>query len=220
MTLAELVSKSYALATGKATAPSAGTSKYNKLVAFANICQDNWQNEPSVDWNSQYLTISLPTVVSATDTIPLTASVRKISNKPGDYITITCLSGSVIRFTQVRPEELGQYDDQNYVAKVGSNLRFARTFSASDPEFGGTVKVPSYTTVGTLASDSDVISVDIPLWLCYMTAAEYCRVDQQLSYLEDGLIERANQIMQEMIMSNAGQVEKVYRPWRPLGLSW
>ena len=220
MTLATLVQQAYQLAASKETAPAAGTSKYLKLVGFANICQDAWQNEPDEDWNSLYSTVSLSALVTATDTFALNATIRKISNRPGDKIYILCLDGSKIYFTQCRPEELSDYPNQNFVAKVGSNLRFARTFAAADKEFGGTIKVPAYAFVATLATDANVIQVDIPLWLSYMVAAEYCRTDPQLNYLEDGLVARANDIMQEMKQSNAGQVETAHRPWAPLGRSW
>jgi hypothetical protein len=220
MTLADLVQKAYQLATSKATAPSAGSSKYLKLVGFANICQDAWQNEPGVDWNSQYNTDSQAALISATNTFPLDATVRKVSNRPGDNITIVCTDGSIIEFIQVRPEELADYPNQNYVAKIGQYLRFARTFTATDREFGGTIKVPCYSAVSTLAVDADVVQVDIPIWLAYMTAAEYCRTDPQLNYLEDGLVARANDIMAEMKLNNAGQVEQVTRSFQPLGRTW
>lgn len=211
MTLSELVQKSYQLATSKAIAPTAGSSKYQKLVSFANICTDAWQNEPGVDWNSQYMKVTLPTAITNTDTIPLSASIRKISNRKNDNIQVICLDGSVVDFTLVRPEELADYPNQNVVARVGSNLVFARTFVSDEKEFGGSVKVPCYGFAPTLSSDSDLVVVDSPLWLAYMVAAEYCRTDAQLNYLEDGLIARANEVMASMKQNNAGQVETVQR---------
>lgn len=219
MTLTELVQRAYQLATSKAIAPTAGNTKYDKIVGFANICTDQWQNESGVDWNSQYMKVTLPTTVTATDTIPLTASIRKVANSDSDFITITCPGGSIVKFTIVRPEELDP--TENTVARVGSNLVFARTFKTTDPEYGGSVKVPCYKYASTLSNGSDEVEVDIPLWLAYMTAAEYCRTDMQLNFLEDGLVARASELMTEMKANNSGQFDTVRRA--PLGMvsrSW
>lgn len=215
MTLQQLVQKSYQLATSKATPPTAGSSKYQKLVSLANICTDQWQNETGVDWNSQYMKVTLPTTVTATDTIPLSASIRKISNNNNDNVKIICLDGSIVDFILVRPEQLNNYQNQNAVARIGGNLVFSRVFKSDDREFGGSVKVPCYSFAPNLVNDSDLVAVDNPLWLAYMVAAEYCRTDAQLSYLEDGLVARANEVMLKMKQNNAGQVETVQR--HPVG---
>jgi hypothetical protein len=222
MTLSTLVTKAYLLATGKGTAPTSTSSKYTKLVGFANICQDQWQNTPDTEWDSLYIIVSLAATVTATDTFALGSSVREISKREGDYITIERLDGENTYYELVKPNELQDYarDGQRVVARIGSNLKFSIAFSATDPEFGGTIKVPCYTFVSTLSSDSDEVQVDNPLWLAYMVAAEYCRTDLVLAYRTDDLVARANEMLADMMQSQEENQQTPVKRWSPLGRSW
>jgi hypothetical protein len=219
VTLATLISRAYLLATGKATAPASGTNKYLKIIALANVCQDMWQNEPDVDWDSLYLKVSLSGTVTATDTFALSASVREISHRDGDYIEIVKTDGQSSYFLLVRADELleQQRSGNRVVARVGSNLVFSSAFVATDPEFGGTIKVPCYTNVSDLSSEASIIQVDNPLWLCYMVAAEYCRTDITLNYRTDDLVSRANQVMEDMKQAQESNIS--YPIKAPIGIS-
>lgn len=219
MTLATLIERAYVLASGKATAPSSGTSKHTKLIALANICQDMWQNEPDVDWDSLYETVTLSGTVTATDTFALSSSIRELSHRDGDYIKIVRTDGQTSYYELVKPDQLLDYErnGQRAVARVGSNLVFSIPFTADSPEIGGSIKVPCYGFVSSLANDSDIVQVDNPLWLCFMTAAEYCRTDQNLNYRTDDLVARANQVMQDM---KQAQESNITRPIiYPVGIS-
>lgn len=222
MTLATLVTKAYLLATGKATAPASTTNKYSKLVGLANICQDMWQNEPDVEWDSLYLTVTLAATVTATDTFALSASIRELSHREGDYIRIVRTDGSEARYQLVRPNEMQDYSTAGLkvVSRVGSNLVFSSAFTATDPEFGGSIKVPCYGFVSTLANDSDIVQVDNPLWLAYMVAAEYCRTDITLNYRTDDLVARANQVMDDMKQSQEANVVTPIKSWVAVGRTW
>lgn len=222
MTLATLVTQAYLLATGKGTAPASSSTKYTKLVGFANICQDAWQNEPDIEWDSLYVITTLPTTVTATDTIPLSASIREISKREGDFIQIVRTDGGITYYTLVKPNSLQDYAraGQRVVARVGSNLKFSIAFTATDPEIGGTVKAPGYGFVSTLANDSDTVQVDNPLWLAYAVAAEYVRTDLTLAFREQGLLERANSIMEDMKQSQEEDTPMPIRRWSALGRSW
>lgn len=210
MTTSELIAHAYLLAKRKTTTLTAGTAKYDQLLAIANIKIDDWQNEH--DWNSQYAVVSLPTVVSATDTIPLTASVRKISKNDGDYIRILHTDGIAESvYTLVEADELYKYRTSNAVARIGSNLVFSREFAAADPQIGGTVKVPCYTTATSLVDASDPVPVDDAYWLAYATAAEYIRFDFTLRDQADTLLSVANQRMERMMEDDQGQFNVVHR---------
>ena len=222
MTLATLVTKAYLLATGKATAPASTTNKYSKLVGLANVCQNQWETEPDVEWDSLYLTVTLAGTVTATDTFALSASIRELSHREGDYVRIVLTDGSEVPYTLVKPNELQDYarDGIRVVARVGSNLVFSKAFESTDPEFGGSIKVPCYGFVSTLVNDSDVVQVDNPLWLAYMVAAEYCRTDITLNYRTDDLVARANQVMEDMKQAQEANITAPIRTFRPLGRSW
>lgn len=220
MTTTELIAHAYLLAKRKTTTLTAGTAKYDQLLAIANVKIDDWQNEQ--DWNSQYTVVSLPTVVTATDTIPLTASVRKISKNDGDYIRILHTDGVAESvYTLVGADELYRYRTSNAVARVGSDLVFSRAFVATDPQIGGTVKVPCYGNATTLTDGADIVPVDDPYWLAYATAAEYIRFDFTLRDQADTLLNTANQRMESMMEDDQGQFNVVYRvPTKSYGRSW
>lgn len=222
MTLATLVEKAYLLATGKATAPASTTNKYSKLVGLANICQNMWETEPDVEWNSLYLTVTLAASVTATDTFALSASIREISNREGDYIIIVHTDLSETKYQIVKPNEMADYrnDGIRVVSRIGSNLVFSSAFVATDPQMGGSIKVPCYGFVSTLTDGTDEVQVDNPLWLSYMVAAEYCRTDVTLNYRTDDLVARANQVMDDMKQSQESMVTTPIRSWTPIGRSW
>lgn len=200
MTLSEAITKTYLLAEGKGTAPAATSNKYSKIVGLLNVCQEMWQDEPDSDWDSLYDNVTLAGTITATDTFALGATVREISQRDGNYVKITCTDGNVVYVPLVRADQLNEHgaNGSRVCAKVGSNLVFSIAFTTSSAEFGGTVQVPAYTNVATLSGASDVIQVDKPLWLCYMAAAEYCRTSTSLGYRTDELVQRANQLMQDM----------------------
>jgi hypothetical protein len=52
MTRAEFIQKAYLKATGKPTAPTVGSKKYNQIVEYGKYYVDAWLNEPDIDWNS------------------------------------------------------------------------------------------------------------------------------------------------------------------------
>lgn len=223
MTLATLVTKAYLLATGKATAPATTTNKYAKLVGLANVCQNMWETEPDIEWDSLYLTVTLAFTVTATDVFPLSASIREISKREGDYIRIVHTDGvTETKYQIVRPNEMPDYKMSGIrvVSRIGSNLVFSTPFTADDPEYGGSIKVPCYGYVSTLSADTDEIQVDNPLWLAYMVAAEYCRTDITLNYRTDELVARANQVMQDMKQAQESMVVTPIRSWTPIGRTW
>lgn len=222
MTLATAIERAYTLATGKATAPSSGTNKYLKLISLANICQDMWQNEPDVDWDSLYQTVTLSGTVTATDTFDLGSSIREISNRDGDYIKIVKTDGGTVYYNLIRANQLLEYERNGVraCARVGGDLKFSIAFQTSDAEIGGVIKVPSYAYVSTLSNDADIIQVDNPLWLCYMVAAEYCRTDTILNYRTDELVARANQVMADMKQAQEGNVSAPIMYPLGLGRTW
>jgi len=222
MTLSTVVTKAYLLATGKATAPASTTNKYSKLVGLANICQNMWENEPDVEWDSLYLTVTLAAPVTATDTFALSASIRELSHREGDYVRVVLADGSEVQYFLVKPNELQDYRlaGERVVARVGSNLVFSKAFESTDPEIGGSIKVPCYGFVSTLVNDTDVVQVDNPLWLCYMVAAEYCRTDITLNYRTDDLVARANQVMEDMKQAQEAAIVSPVKSWRAVGRSW
>ena len=222
MILSDAITKTYLLAEGKATAPAASSNKYSKIVGLLNVVQEMWQDEPNVEWDSLYDLFSITGTITATDTFALPTTLREISHRKNDMVRIIKTDGGTVYVPLVRADQLTEYayNGVQACAKIGGNLQFAIPFSASSPEFSGTIKVPGYSYVTELSSASDVLQVDKPLFACYMAAAEYCRTSTSLSYRTDDLVARANQIMQDMKLAQSGNTTTPIMTPNIFGRSW
>lgn len=206
MTVLEAITDAYLLATGKSTLPTSGSAKYDRLFNLAKKFYRSWQKEKGTDWDSLYEVVGAGTV-TATDTFEIDTEIIKVSQRKGDYIRIVCTNGNTIPFKLVPASKL--YEDRyaNVVAKIGLNLKFSRTFSATDQEFGGTVEVPAYIKLDDLASESDDVLIDDPDWLPVVIAAQYVLSDAQLSYQYPDLLQQAQDLMDGMKLANNPQEE-------------
>lgn len=213
-------------ATGKVNSYATGSTKWLKVLALANSCIRDWQDEPGVDWNSLYTPDYSIGTVTATNSFTVPAVIRKISNQEGDVIRIIHADGVAFTDYSVIPNDR-QKDfadgtrtfQNNFIIQVGPTIKFNRAFNSTDPQFGGTITIPGYLYASTLVNDSDVVPVDIPNWLVYATAAAFDSTDVTRQQLVPRLETKANEIMQVMISNNDGQVTDMYRPWRPGGPS-
>lgn len=220
MILSDLVSGVVLKATGKRSTLTATDEKYLKIVELANQYTDVWQN--TTDWSSQYDPDLSFGTVTATDTFSVPSTVRKISDARGDTVRIWYTDGvGYTDFGIVPADTLKRYTTtDNVCAQIGSSLVFKRTFASTDSEFGGTIKVPVYTFAATLASASDVISVDIPRWLVFMCAAEYVRNDITKQNQYPNLVQEANELMEKMRDDNDAQINEPDFAFMPLGRTW
>lgn len=219
MTTAQFIASSYLIATGKTTALTSGSTKYNKLLALGNYFQKIWAGEPGTDWESLRTTFTLASTVSATDTYALPATVGKITSQEGDYVRITTATMEyvydIVPSTRLYDSELKlNHFDNNRVAVVGTSLVFARTFKTTDPQYGGTITVPGYSIPADLVDPGNV-HVDDPNWLVQMSAAEFVRTDITRRDQYPNLVAMANETMASMKDQNGAQIETVYTGWRP-----
>lgn len=226
MILTDFVTNAYLIGTGKVTPPASGTSKYNKLVALANLFTQNWASEAGVDWKSLRTVATVSGTVTATDTFTLPTTLGKLSKTEGDFIRIVCTDGTESQYTIVPIERL--YEEGSKIqatgnstcAVSGASLVFNTAFTATSREFGGTIYVPGYSIPATLSAGTDVIQVDDPYWLVFAVAAEFIRTDITRAEQYGNLIAQANNSMSGMKSDNDTQQEKVTAVWRPLGSTW
>ena len=202
MTRLEAITEAYLIATGKTTLPAEGSSKRNKLTGLAKKLYRDWQVEKGVEWSSLYAVVSGGTV-SATDTFELDTDINFISKQEGNFVRIRTAPNSYVNYILCKPQQLYQYRDGNYVAKVADNsVKFSKAFTASDSVFGGTIEVPAIIKLDDINSDTSEILIDNPQWLPARLAAQYVFNDRQLNYLYDDLLADANDMMQGMIDQN------------------
>ena len=222
MIVSDFIANTYLFATGKATPPASGTTKYSKILSLGNIFQQNWASESGIDWKSQRSTFTVSGTVTATDTFALPATLGKISKTEGDFVRILHTDGvTESDYTIVPIEKL--YSDGPKVNSIGgdicavsgSNLIFATPFTTSSAQFGGTITIPGYVIPPTLVDGTDVITVDDPYWLCFMAAAEYVRTDLTRQAQYGNLIAQANNAMQGMKEDNNSQDETSTTNWSP-----
>lgn len=227
MMVTQAIKNTYLLATGKITPLTVGSTKYEKILSLLNMFTQQWASEVGVDWKSLRTVANVTGTVTATDTFAIPTTLGKISKTRGDYVRIVHPGGTVESDYQIVPIER-LYDDGsklqgaggNRVAVSGSNLVFDTAFTATSPQFGGTIQVPGYSIPPELDDGADIIAVDDPYWLCYMSAAEYVRNDITRVQQYGNLVAMANNAMQGMKEDNNSQVESVTATWSPLGENW
>ncbi len=227
MTIADAITATYLKATGKTTLAST-SSKYSQIVALLDFYQRRWAREPDIGWNSLYDPQFSLGNVTATDTFDLdTSSIRRISNREGDFVTINWSDG--IGFTEygiVNHDELKQfYTGQNkenpignVCTQIGSTLVFNHKFTSEDPQFGGTILVPIYgfpDAIDASNVDTDEVQVDDPDWLVTRSAAEFVRNDIVRRPRYPELLQESNEMMTRMIDDNDNQIDNVDKPWQP-----
>jgi hypothetical protein len=196
------------------SALTSSDSDWTKLLQLGNYYQENWANEPGVDWRSLYQPAVSNGAVTATDTFALGSTIHKISLNENDPIRIVWTNGtSYTNYTLIPADQLKFYENGSYVAKVGASLKFNRAFVATDPEFGGTIKVPAYTLPYDLDdavnNPTGLISVDDPNWLVTICAAEYVRNDLVRQNQYPNLLSEANELMKKMTENNGSQQQKI-----------
>jgi hypothetical protein len=224
MTVAQFVPAVFLAATGKINTFASGSTKWLKIVALGNARIQEWQDWPNIDWNALYLPDTSFGTVTATASYNFPGTVRKISSQEGDVVRI--MHTDLVTFTDYdiipadrqkdNARKMPTFQD-NFVQVVGTTLRFNRAFNSTDPQFGGTIYVPSYGFATTISGDSDLIPVDIPAWLVNITAADYCATDVTRQNLVPRLEGRAAGLFTTMKQANAGQVTRIYQPWNPMG---
>lgn len=214
-TASYIITKAYLAAQRKSTPPAAGTTKYNALLAIVDSMQQLWSSEPDIEWSSLYSLVTIGTV-SATDTFDLDDSISSISKREGDFVLLTNGTNT----TTVKLVAPNQLYENRYVyacAQIGQTLKFSKAFLSTDSVFGYNINVPSILFPDDIVIGTNTVQVDDPMWLAYMTAADFIKSDTQKSVLYDKLISLADQHMQKMKNDNGGQYEAVVMNWRPEG---
>lgn len=219
MTRDQFIQKAYFAATGKATAPTSG-NKYDALLLSGNMFIEQWQNEPNTDWKSLYRKENVGTI-SASDRISIdTDTIRKLSPNVNDKVVLTSTDGTTTEFSIVSPNQLANHT--KCCALVGEELVFSEAFDADSQWIGANVVAPYYTFAEQMSGASDEVPVDQPLWLVYMTAAEFVRNNDYIKQNQySNLIATAQDVMNSMKKNNKeSQVRFAGRPFTPLGQSW
>jgi hypothetical protein len=229
MTTSEFVAATILKATGEVSTAVSGDSEWEKVRGIGNFYIPQWAREPNVDWNSLYDPESEIGTVTADSTYELEDDIYKLSDRAGDVVRIDHTDG--VGFTTyqiVKADELKRYYEGNKAssygnvcAQVGRDLVFNHTFTSTDTQYSGTIKVPIYIEPDLLSGDSSTVPIDDPNWLVLMAAAEYVRNDITLQGQYGNLIAEANQAMQRMKDDNdTAQYMEIVRSPAGAGMTW
>lgn len=201
-----VINRAYLHATRKSTAPV--TEKLAVMLAIVDSMQKQWEQEPDVEWSSLYELVTLTPTVTATDTFALHDDINYLSTAQDEYVLVTD-GTSTTKFTIVNPNQLYRYKDNDACAKIGRTLKFSRAFAADSSMLGYNIKVPAITFVDDIDSTTDIVQVDDPMWLVYMSAYEFVRNDLIKRNTKDDLLDLAQNVMTKMKEVNGGSVDKV-----------
>lgn len=205
----DLISQAWTKAEGEVFSDGVGSDNWNYLFTLANYYIPNWATEYGVDWVSLYDPLFQIGTVAATDTFDLdTDDVRKLSNETEDYVRVIHTDGvSYTNYTIVPANQIKRYQYRGGAAaracaKVGATLKFARTFTATDPEFGGTIFVPKYGNPDLLVDESSEVPIDNPAWLVCMLGYDVALHDILRKDIADNILAEANELMKTMKSDN------------------
>lgn len=215
MTTSDFVSNVVLLSEGKLPSFASGSTKWLRIVAQGNFFLQQFAKERGIDWNFYYDPIKSFGTVTATATFAIPSTVHKISQNEDDVIRITHTDGNYTDYTLVPHDELRKYDTGNYVARIGSNIKFNQAFTATSPQFGGTITVPVYEYPTTFSADADVIDIPDANWLVFTVAADRVKNDVTRKDLRADLINQANEAMLTIREDNDAQLTEITKDWNP-----
>lgn len=219
MQVSQFVPATYLKATGQVFDGESGDEDWQKILAIANRYIDAWVAEPGVEWESTYVYTDIGTI-STTDLYDLDESIFRVSNDAGDPIVIRNTDGSQTKFYLVASNQLGRYTSGNFVSRYGNQLKFNRTFTSTDLEYGGTIQVPGYVKPDYLVNPNDEVPVDDPNWLVLISAAEWTRTDLTQAQNYPLLIAEANNSMTAMKQANRPAVQDIVKWPVARGNAW
>lgn len=219
MTTTEFVQNVVLLSEGKLPSFASGATKWLRIVAQGNFFLQEFIRERGVDWNFYYDPAKSFGTVTATSVFNIPSTVQKISNNIADPIRITHTDGRYTDYTLIDADRLKDHDTGNFVAKVGSTIKFNHTFTATDPQFGGTITAGVYEFPSTFSADADVIDHPNPNWLVYTVAADRVKNDVTRKDLRADLIAQANEAMLALKEDNEPQLSEPNRDWNPTSLT-
>lgn len=195
MNIKDAIIEAHMLATGKRRELEPGSVKYEKLLAIANVSQNQWENEPGVVWNSRKRPLQAGTISKGVSRYALPRSLKTLDFKES---VIVSKGDSIKHFTLVAPHLVNK--GSNLVALDGGQLNFGNNIT--DDIIGASITVPAVIKLDPLVKPTDEIKIDDPRWLIFMMAAEYARNNQTKQHQYSNIVAMAQNSMESMLSRN------------------
>jgi hypothetical protein len=217
-----VIQKAFGVGEGKSSAPALGSNKYNLLIELVDNEQKDWADEQGVQWNSLYQPITLAALIQANvATYALDMTVGDPSLYFDDKLILTPAGGGTQEYAKfIRPDQLTQYSTDLAAAIEKRNLVFSQAFSPSDALIGGTIQIPNYGYVNDLANATDIVQVDNPMYLVYMTAAAFIMNDIIKAGNYNLMLAKAAELMAKMKELNDAHYDQAVNDPVVQGMSW
>lgn len=220
MDISVAIPLAYQIATGNPYTGAPGDTNWLRMLNYFNLVQNVWANEPGGDWESLYSPGVEVGQITADQGFDLPTGILKPSNKAHDYVYITATDGNITKYKTVPGPQLKYYDQSQQVCAIsGGQILFPRAWTATDPEYGGTLFVPAFLSISPFRTSPvamrGALTVDDPNWVIYYAAQEWAQPDVTLVQNVPSLIAKATDSMTAMKLNN--QRIKTVSQQTPLG---
>lgn len=146
------------------------------------------------------LAFTRSTIVDTTN--DLTYKLNRRFFQPSDFAKVTRTDGSITEYPIVKAQQRSIVDQALYVHGLApKKITFAQKIDSGLD--GGVLTVPGYYSPAPILLPTDVIPVDDPNWLVYITASELARNDPAKEDNFPTLAGMANDLFTKMSNANA-----------------
>ena len=197
----ELLNQIYYAYRGKGVSkvPAWGTEKANLAIAIANRKTKEWARDPYHRWASLFEVRDVGTI--DTNTFSYDMENDLIANS--DYVFLEKTDGSRAEYPVVMPNKRNTSGQSFYLSgRNPKKLTWSTTTIDSGLE-AATISLAGYYMPPELTLADDMVSVDDPNWLVYVTASELARNDTAKDDQFGNLVGQANDLYQKMVAANS-----------------
>lgn len=145
------------------------------------------------------LAFTRSTIVDTTN--DLTYKLNRRFFQPSDFAKVVRTDSSIVEYPIVKAQQRSIRDQALYVHGLApKKITFAQTIDTGLD--GGVLTVPGYYTPTAITQATDIIPVDDPNWLVYITASELARNDASKEDQFPTLVGMANDLFVRMSNAN------------------
>ena len=121
---------------------------------------------------------------------------------PSDYLKVVKTDSSYVEYPIIKAQQRNTLSGQSiYITGLHpKKITFSQTIDSGID--GGTIYVPGYYLPSELSASTDIVPVDDPRWLVYITASELARNDAAKDDQFPTLAGMANELYRKMVAAN------------------
>lgn len=198
----ELLNQIYYAYRGKGVSkvPAWGTEKANLAIAIANRKMKEWARDPYHRWASLFEVRDLADPIDPAQ-FSYDLDTDLIANS--DYVFIVKTDDTRLEYPVVTPNKRNGNGQCFYIAGRNPKQLVWATETIDAGLDGATISLAGYYLPADLELVDDLVSVDDPNWLVYITAAELARNDPAKDDQFGNLVGQANDLYQKMVAANS-----------------